>query len=463
MTAHNPLPSIEIEQALLGAILMDGRIFSRVSEHVSEDDFAEELHRRVFGAMAAVANDSMLPGLMAVRPRLGEHELAEGVSTGSYLASLCAATGAGPALARDYSRQVRQFADRRRLQVIGADLAAVASAPGASAPAIAAEVISRLDPIIASARLSSVRRVTIGSAAQTASALAFDRMRGVPTKSIRTGLADLDSRIGGLEPGEYSILAGRPSMGKTALALEIACNVAKRGVGVLIFSLEMGADALAYRVLSSVLFDTTPHDCSPLYYSRIARGDLTTREAERVELANRSVAQMPLIIEPEAGLNMAQIGSRVRHVKEQLAVDGVDLGLIIIDHLGLVRASSRYSGSRTNEMMEISAGCKALSKEAEAHILALSQLNRGVESRSDKRPMLSDLRESGNLEQDADLVIGCYREAYYLQNSADPDAPARLLSVKNDLEAIVLKQRQGPIGSVMLYADMGANAIRGVQ
>jgi replicative DNA helicase len=305
-----------------------------------------------------------------------------------------------------------------------------------------------------------VRRVSIGEAARNAAALAFDRMNGKPTRSISTGLRDLDACIGGLEPGEYSIVAGRPSMGKTAAVLEIGRNVAKQGKGVLYFSLEMGGEQLAYRVISSTMFDETPDGLSPLYYSSIARGNMNQREAERVEIARRTLDDMPLIIDPESGISMAQIAARVRRVKEQLAIDGVDLALVIIDHLGLVQASSRYSGSRTNEMGEISAGCKSLAKESDTHVMALSQLNRGVESRSDKRPILSDLRESGNLEQDADLVIGAFREAYYLQNSPEPEDLAKLLTAKHVLEVVVLKQRQGPVGSVTLYADMGANAIR---
>jgi replicative DNA helicase len=222
----------------------------------------------------------------------------------------------------------------------------------------------------------------------------------------------------------------------------------------------MVGEQLAYRILSSMIFDRTALGGAPVYYSNISNGKMTDAEAEQVELAARDLRGVPLLIEQEAGLSMAQIGARIRRAKQHFAAEQIELGLVVVDHLGLVRASDRYSGNRTNEMGEISATCKALAKELGVHLMGLSQFNRGVEGRESKRPALSDLRESGNLEQDADLVIGAFREAYYLQNSSDPDNLARLLSVKRKLELLVLKQRQGPVGPVSLFADMGANAIR---
>jgi replicative DNA helicase len=464
MNAHTqtPINATEIEQYVLGTILMNGALFARISDILSPDDFAEELHGRIFGVIAELAKEGTTPGLFAVRPCLGEHALGDGITTGQYLARLCAEGGAVPALLTEYAKQIRSFASWRRMgEIADAMKAASTSFGGGASPAkFASELVSSLDPIIAAARSSQVRRVSIGDAAESAASIAFDRMSGKPTRTLATGLADLDSRIGGLEPGEFSIIAGRPSMGKTAVVLEIGRNVAKEGKGVLYFSLEMGGEQLAYRVISSTMFDTTPPGSSPLYYSSIARGRMNDREAERMEQTRRQLKGMPLEIDPESGLSMAQIAARVRRMKEEFAAKGVDLALVIIDHLGLVRASSRYSGNRTNEMGEISAACKALAKDTDTHVMSLSQLNRAAEGRSDKRPILSDLRESGNLEQDADLVIGAFREAYYLQSSAEAEDIARMLTVKNVLELVVLKQRQGPVGSVALFAEMGANAIR---
>jgi replicative DNA helicase len=464
MNAHTPTISnvLEIEAAVLGSVLMNGELFARISDLVSAEDFAEDLHRRIFAIMGEVASSGALPGLLAVKPCLGEHALGEGVTTGQYLARLAAEGGSGPTLLTDYAKQIRTFAAWRKLAELADTMKAAAASFGAgmSPSKFAMEIVSNVDPIIAASRSSSVRRVSIGEAARSAAALAFDRMNGKPTRSLSTGLRDLDARIGGLEPGEYSIVAGRPSMGKTAAVLEIGRNVAKQGKGVLYFSLEMTPEPLASRVIASTMFDETPDGLAPLYYSSIARGNMNLQEAERVELTRRKLDGMPLEIDPESGVSMAQIAARVRRMKEQFAADGVDLALVIIDHLGLVQASSRYSGSRTNEMGEISAGCKSLAKESDTHVMALCQFNRGTEGRSDKRPILSDLRESGNLEQDADLVIGAYREAYYLQNSSEPEDLAKLLTAKHVLELVVLKQRQGPVGSVSLYADMGANAIR---
>lgn len=218
----------------------------------------------------------------------------------------------------------------------------------------------------------------------------------------------------------------------------------------------MGANPLATRVLSLV----TAERGAGVPYFRLAKGQVSAAELAAVEQASIELDALPLVIEQRPGLTVTQIVGKARQVAQQFAAQGMGLGLVVVDHLGLVRPSSRYSGLRTLEVGEISAGLQALARELDVHCLALSQLNRNVEARADKRPQLSDLRDSGDLEQNADLVFAAYRESYYLERSSEPDDQARLLDVENTIEVGVLKNRQGPIGRADLWADMPCNLVR---
>jgi len=280
---------------------------------------------------------------------------------------------------------------------------------------------------------------------------------------IPTGLRDLDETLNGLQRGEFIILAGRPGMGKSGLIISCLRQTAQRGTNAVLFSLEMSPESVANRMLSDVCFDTR----STLAYFDIARGKVSNEEAERVINAKRSLGSLPIRIDPQGELTVGQIAARARRHKQRLERQGKTLDLIVVDHLHIIKPSARYSGNRVAEITEISASLKALAKELNVPLVALAQLSRNVETRDAKRPVLADLRDSGSLEQDADVIIFLFREAYYLQAPQNDTAKehariARLAEIKNVLEANVAKQRNGPIGPVKLFFDPASNAARNI-
>jgi replicative DNA helicase len=457
-----PPVSIAAEQVVLGTILLQPQMIARAMDVLRADDFSEEIHRRVFDVVARLSEEGRTPSLITVLPFIGDHQLFEGVSTQQYLAELCTYYSVGSGSIDDTTRIVRELSLRRQLIDLAKQSIDMASAVGfdVKPETIAAQMISRLDEIAAFGQSNSLRRIGLGTAAQTAFADALEKRSGKPARGVKTGLAALDEMLGALEPGHGSVLAGRPSMGKTAVGLAIAQNVARSGSGVAYVSLEMGGISLAQRALAAECFDDR---AKPIPYMRIARGQFSDQEAERIDAAARRLALVPMQIEQQPALLVSQIAARVRQIKVQMAAEGVSLGIVVIDHLGLVGASSRYSGDRVREIGEISAGLHGLAREADTHVMMLCQLNRKVEERQDKRPQLSDLRESGEIEQNADVVMGVFREAYYVERSGHLDEAARGEQIKNEIEVNVLKNRQGPTGSARLFADMACNAIRGLQ
>jgi replicative DNA helicase len=451
-----PIHAFEMEQAAIGAILVYGaQAVAQVTDHVSMGDFAEEIHRQIFHVASDLAAEGKLANLIAVKPyladRIGDQPM------GAYLAAL-AAGASTPASLVDYARAIREFADRRRLGELGLELQTRAAAGVVSdkPSIIAGEFIAAADSIAISAVPSALRRTSIGSGARNAYAKAMDRKDGKPSRGVQTGLAQVDDLIGSLEPGDTSVLAGRSSMGKTALAVQIAFNVAESGVGVAFVSLEMNAARLSERMLALV----ADRNGVQVAYSRIGQGKFDSRQASALDRASFVLDSLPIEIEQQQGLSTSQIITKVRQVKQMFEARGLRLGLVIVDHVGKVGASRRYSGNRVYEIGEISAGLRSMAQQLDTHVCLLAQINRAVETRENKRPMLSDLRESGSLEQDADIVFGAYREAYYLGRSGDPDDEARMLSVENDMELSVLKNRNGPIGTAHLWAEMATNTIR---
>jgi replicative DNA helicase len=224
----------------------------------------------------------------------------------------------------------------------------------------------------------------------------------------------------------------------------------------------MGAPSLASRIISDICFDAR----DPIEYFKIQKGELTLEQAEAVVVASRQLRELPLRIDQQDGLTVSQITSRARKHNHFLERRGKRLGAIFIDHLHLIRPTSRYAGNRVGEVTEISGALKSLAKELDVAVVALAQLNRAVEARAIQRPTLADLRDSGSIEQDADTIIFLFREAYYLQHPISNDQAeddkriGRLMQVRNDMEANIAKQRSGPVGAIRLFCNIGANAIR---
>jgi replicative DNA helicase len=459
-TGEGGLPhNVEAEQQLLGAILNNNDVFDRVSAIVKAEHFFEPLHARIFEVAAARIQKNALASPVTLKGFLADEPGLAALGGPSYLVLL--AGGAVSAHgARDVAQMIRDLAIRRDLIAIGRDIAARATQMDVdSEPAEqiveAEQQLYRLGEQGATARGFQSFLKAVTDAVQVASA-AYLRDGGLA--GLSTGLADLDHKLGGLHRSDLLIIAGRPSMGKTSLATNIAFNIARayrRGTlpdgtegpvngGVVgFFSLEMSAEQLAARILS---------EASEVPSEQIRRGDMTEAEFRRFVDAARMLEACPLYIDDTPALPIAQLAARARRLKRTHGLD-----VLFVDYLQLVRATTR-SDSRVNEVSEITQGLKAIAKELEIPVVALSQLSRQVESREDKRPQLSDLRESGSIEQDADVVMFVFREEYYREREKpgdhDLEAMAKWQAVMEQVhgkaEVIIGKQRHGPIGTVEL-------------
>ena len=456
--AHIPC-NIEAEQALLGAILFDNAAYERITDRLQGRHFFEPFHQRLYSAMEEYIRKGQLAEPIVLQERFRRDPAFDQLGGLSYLADL---VGRAPpaANAPDYARVIYDLALRRDLIRIGGDIASEAMTDVDRDAREQIEIAEQQLYTLAESGATSSGFQTFADALHGAvemTAEAFNRDGGLA--GVSTGLTDLDKKLGGLHPSDLLILAGRPSMGKTALATNIAFNVARnyawepqadgtrktvRGGVVAFFSLEMSAEQLALRLLA---------DASGVSGDRLRKGEIDAAEFGRVRDAALEIQESPLFIDATGGLSISKLTARARRLKRQAGLD-----LIIVDYLQLVTASEGKKGEgRVQEVSEITMGLKALAKELRLPVIALSQLSRQVESRDDKRPQLSDLRESGSIEQDADAVMFVYREAYY-KGRAEPrlGTPEHLSwqeemdNIRHIAEVIIGKQRHGPIGPVRL-------------
>jgi replicative DNA helicase len=396
--------------------------------------------------------------LEAIQKRLG-------IPMSQYMANLAGGTVYGSGGLKRSVRAMMQQWGRISIGNEAAFIQAAATDP-ATLPADLIRSLGRsLDIIAASLRTgkrSQTRFSMAEASAQAIAAIEEARERGNGLTGITWGLADIDRATGGMQRGEMTIIGARPSMGKTAVGLGIGLKAAQAGAGVGFISLEMGARTLAMRALSDIAFDQ---------FGRVAYADLITGRIDDNVLAHvygwqERLAALPLQIEDASGLSIPDIRVKFERMQEIAEQAGTPIEVLIVDYLQLVAASNRYQCNRTNEITEISAGLRNMAREYNIALVALSQLSRQVEGREDKRPMLSDLRESGSIEQDADTVIFLFREAYYLSKQKGKDGDAemdrldRLAEAENKLEFIIAKQRNGPVKSIDLFVDIACSAVR---
>lgn len=459
--------NIEAEQALIGAALINADAVDVVEGRVAPEDFFEPVHRHIWGTFLEarrMGRSIDMTLTIGALKSVASQELFDGMTVGQYVARL-ASESITVVGCRDYAAHIRELADFRRMAEVGDTLRATALSQSARSPAEAARAsIEVLDGIVSANLDQSVKPMSIGAAAAGAYRQMLEtRESGRAIAGVAYGLSELDDATLGMSYGEMVLLGARPSVGKTATGFSIACKAARNGHGAAFFSLEMGAQSLTQRALSDLTYDNGP----PITYRAIRAGQVDDKQAARLERAALEMIPWPLEIEQEMGLTVGQITSRTRKLKEKFEREGkVRLELVVIDHVHLVRASERYSGNRTAEVTEISGALKALAKELDVCVLVLCQLNRGNENREDKRPQLSDLRDSGALEQDADVVLFLHRESYYLERqkgkTAEDEAErqAALYANENLMEIAIAKQRQGPIKIVSVFCDIGCNAIR---
>jgi len=429
-----PPHSVEAEQSLLGSLLLDNQAFDRVADLVSADDFYRDDHRRIWRHVARLVEAAKPADVVTVSESIEASEDKDRTGGLAYLAALSQNTPSALNIRR-YAELVRERAVQRGLAQVSTEIAESALNPsGKEVGQLLDEAESRILEIGEAgsrhgAGLEEIKPVL----ARVLERIDFLYHRDNPSDvtGIPTGFTDLDSKTAGLQPGDLVIIAGRPSMGKTALALNIAEHVALHTLlPVAVFSMEMGAAQLATRMLGSI---------ARVDQHKMRTGRLNDQEWSDLSEAMGRLHDAPLYIDETAALNALELRTRARRLWRQF---GGKLGLVVVDYLQLMSTSNPRAGeNRATEISEISRSLKALAKELNVPVVALSQLSRAVESRNDKRPMMSDLRESGAIEQDADVILFIYRDEVYY-----PEKPES----KGRAEVIIGKQRNGPIGKVGL-------------
>ncbi|HEX6072061.1 MAG TPA: replicative DNA helicase [Sphingomicrobium sp.] len=463
--------NIEAEAALLGALMIDNRLVEDVQLKLQPHHFFEPLHGRIYESILRMTDGNRVANPVTLRPLFESDEAMKEVGGPAYLAQL---TGSGAAVigARDFAHQVYDLALLRALIGVGRDL--VEGALDTSEEIAPLEQIEKAETElykVAEQGGAEGKAKSFAEATRDALQMAERALNsGGHLSGTTTGLDSLNSKIGGLHASDLTIVAGRPGMGKTSLATNIAFSAAKRfvqeqedgiepnkgaGAAVAFFSLEMSADQLATRILA---------EQSGISSENLRMGRISQQEFRQLARAAAELQSLPLYIDDTPGLTIAALRARARRLKRQKGV-----GMVVVDYLQLLQGTGKSSNdNRVQEISEISRGLKQLAKELDVPVLALSQLSRAVEQREDKRPQLSDLRESGSIEQDADIVLFVYREDYYVA-AREPKAPKDDDDIKiveayqqwqQDMgrvyglaELIVAKQRHGSTGKVRLKFD----------
>ena len=451
-----PPHNIEAEQALLGAILVNNEACDRVSSFLKQEHFYDPLHGRIYDHAARLIWAGKRATPITLKTFFCDEAVGE-LTVPQYLGRL-AANATTIINAEDYGRTIYDLAIRRQLIKIGEGMVNIAyDAPIDAPPAVQIEdTEQKLYELAETGKYGSGFEpfTTALTDAIDMAANAYQRDGGL--SGLATGFSDLDQKMGGLQPSDLIIVAGRPSMGKTALATNIAYHVAQTyrrdpdsaaardGAVVGFFSLEMSAEQLATRIIA---------EQASIPSEKIRRGRIESDEFDRIVEVSQELQNLPLYIDQTGGITVAQLAARARRLKRQH-----DVGLIVVDYLQLLSGSTRRAAEgRVQEVSEITTGLKALAKDLQVPVLALSQLSRQVEQREDKRPQLADLRESGSIEQDADVVLFVFREEYYVERRQPRENTeehkqwqAEMDMVTGKAEVIIGKQRHGPTGTVKL-------------
>jgi replicative DNA helicase len=455
--------NIEAEQSLLGAILVNNDAFYRVSDFLEPKHFFEPIHQAIYETAGSLIRMGKVATPVTLKTFLPAETDIGGMTVGQYLARV-AAEATTIINAQDYGRTIYDMALRRDLIRIGEDMVNVAfDAPVDFAPRAQIEDAERQLYELAESgrydggfqRFAQAMKVALDMAANA-------YQRDGKLSGVATGLRDLDSKMGGLQRSDLIIVAGRPGMGKTALATNIAYNIAEahqaevqadgtmksvNGGIVGFFSCEMSAEQLATRILA---------EQTGIASSMIRRGGIKQDEFDRIRDYTIRLEHLPLYVDETGGLSISQLTARARRLKRQKGLD-----VIMVDYIQLLQGSGkRGNDNRVQEVTEITTSLKALAKELNIPVVALSQLSRQVESRDDKHPQLSDLRESGSIEQDADVVLFVYRDEYHLQNKEPKPGTAEhekwqleIELAHGKAEVIIAKQRHGPTGTVQLQFE----------
>ncbi|MBC8006420.1 MAG: replicative DNA helicase [Prolixibacteraceae bacterium] len=425
-----PPHSVEAEQSVLGGLLLDNTAWDKVADMIGESDFYRADHRLIYRHISKLIGNSRPADVITVSESLDSTRELDGIGGLAYLGALSQNTPSAANIRR-YAEIVRDRAVMRKLAEVGTEIADTAYNPmGKEAAQLLDEAESKVFAISeegARGKQGFQDLPPLLTQVVERIDMLYNRDNPSDVTGVPTGFTDLDKMTSGLQPGDLVIVAGRPSMGKTSLALNMAEHVAlESGLPVGVFSMEMGASQLVMRMLGSV---------GKLDQHKVRTGRLADEDWRKLTDAVGRLNEAPIHIDETAALNALELRARARRLHRQYG----KLGLIVVDYLQLMSASSQGE-NRATEISEISRGLKALAKELNVPVVALSQLNRSLEQRPNKRPVMSDLRESGAIEQDADLILFIYRDEVYNQDSPD----------KGKAEVIIGKQRNGPIGTITL-------------
>ena len=445
----NQLPNnIEAEQAVIGSVLTSNEIFDDISSIISENNFYDPLHQKIYSAINNLIYKGMLANPITLKSYFENEK--DDLNVPEYLIKITKfATSSRQSI--EYSKIIYDMYVRRELIKISENIIdnAKSSDLNTNGQSIIEESEKILYDLAEKGSVSSSLIKFDDAVKQTIdmASSAYKNEEGIV--GVPTGLRDLDDRLGGLHKSDLVIIAGRPSMGKTALATNIAFHAAKkiqesgRKSAIAFFSLEMSSEQLSTRILA---------EQSRIKSNDIRRGKISEEQFEQFIETSKDISELPLYIDETPAISVAALSNRARRIKRLYGLD-----MLVIDYIQLMRASSAVKEGRVQEISEITQGLKALAKELTIPVLALSQLSRAVEQRDDKKPLLSDLRESGSIEQDADVVMFVYRESYYLKAKEPRPATvehaewqAKMNEVSHLAELIIGKQRHGPTGNVML-------------
>ena len=445
----NQLPNnIEAEQAVIGSVLTSNEIFDDISSIISENNFYDPLHQKIYSAINNLIYKGMLANPITLKSYFENEK--DDLNVPEYLIKITKfATSSRQSI--EYSKIIYDMYVRRELIKISENIKdnAKSSDLNTNGQSIIEESEKILYDLAEKGSVSSSLIKFDDAVKQTIdmASSAYKNEEGIV--GVPTGLRDLDDRLGGLHKSDLVIIAGRPSMGKTALATNVAFHAAKkiqesgRKSAIAFFSLEMSSEQLSTRILA---------EQSRIKSNDIRRGKISEEQFEQFIETSKDISELPLYIDETPAISVAALSNRARRIKRLYGLD-----MLVIDYIQLMRASSAVKEGRVQEISEITQGLKALAKELTIPVLALSQLSRAVEQRDDKKPLLSDLRESGSIEQDADVVMFVYRESYYLKAKEPRPATvehaewqAKMNEVSHLAELIIGKQRHGPTGNVML-------------
>lgn len=460
LETFEPINTIDIEQIIIGTLMVRNDLWPKCAGALTPDDFSEFLHQQLYEVIGKLTERGQPATPAVLKSHFGDQELDGGIRLSAYLARLCASSF-DPYQFDHYVRALQDGAGRRQIDALIDDFVRQGGARdiNVSASELASDLLEELKQVMSRGTESAKRRTAVDSAGALMVNIQKIRNNEVQQATSTTGISDVDSATGGYESGTLWVVGARPGMGKTAWAVASAHRVAKSGDGALLFSLEVPETQMTARLLADMAYNRN----RPLAFGTIYRAkDLDDEDIWVLEDALKRLDGLPLVLDYPDRPTLTQIAARVRAERENLAKEGKRLGVVFIDYLKFVRASDRYRGQRHYEVGEISAGLKSLAREEDVCVVLLVQLNRANEGREDKRPVLSDLRESGDLEADADVVAFIHRDAYYIEKSpeyrdGDEAATSEFVDAKNRADMILGKNRSGPTKTINLWCDVASS------